>query len=447
MTAGSRSPRTIGVITAVVGTVLTAVIFSGVFRAPFTPSSRTVYANFERAPQLREGSQVRLDGHVEGKVTSIEPGDSGDVRVGMRIEDDAGPLYKDARARLGFKTLLGGVFYVDVQRGTPDAGPLGDSVIPLRNTTVQAELEDLTTAIRGDAVSGLRTLPGELAAGLSDADGAKRSLDTLSEIAPNADTALGALRGTEPGDDLPALIHAAEKTVKALDSDTDRIRTLVQGAAQTLDVTNRRSAELRATLDAAPSATFDMTTTFARLDRTLGAARELVRRLEPAAGDVAPTLSRLRPTLQATGALLRDARPVARLLPGTVSTLVSTAKDLGPLVEDIKPALERTDEKILPYLAREDPGTGKSTTVMVGGFLAGFGAGSAGQKDANGQFIRFPASVGASSVYLPCSSSLIDPDAASQLACDTFNDALTNYLNYLPKLGPTPGSTTGRGGR
>ncbi|WP_372787860.1 MlaD family protein [Paraconexibacter sp.] len=445
---GGQSTRTIGAITAILGLIVTAVIFSGVFRAPFAPGTRTVSANFERAPQLRTGSQVRLEGNVEGKVSAIEPGPTGrEVRVEMKIENDAGPIYKDATARLGFKTLLGGVFYIDLQRGTAAAGPLADSVIPLRNTTVQSEIEDVTTAIRGDAVSGLRTLPGELATGLSDGDSARNAFGTLTEIAPNADRALNAVRGREAGDDLPQLIHAAGKTVAALDSDTDRMKTLVEGAALTLDTTNRRSAELAATLDAAPSATYDMTTTFARLDRTLGNARSLVRRLRPAAGDVAPTLARLRPTLVDTAGLLEDAQPLTRVLPATVRNLVEASSDLGPLVKDVGPALERVDKTILPYLHREDPGTGKSTTVMIGGFLAGFGAGSAGQKDANGQFIRFPASVGASSVYLPCKSSLTDPDAASLLACDRFSDALASYLNYLPKLGPTPQRTTKKGGR
>lgn len=447
MSTAPRSPRTVGLVTIVLGAIVTLVIFTGIFRGPLAPDSRTVFANFERAPQLRVGSQVRLEGNVEGKVASIEPGAGGrEVRVEMEIEDDAGPIYKNATARLGFKTLLGGVFYIDVQRGTPGAGLLADSVIPLRNTTVQAEIEDVTTAIRGDAVRGLQTLPGELATGLSDGRSAGNAAKTLTEIAPEADTALRALRGRDAGDDLPELIQAAGQTVQALDSDNDRIKTLVEGAGQTLEVTNRRSAELRATIDAAPSATFDMTTTFRRLDSTLGNARKLVDKLEPAAADVAPTLAKLRPTLSDTAGLLRDARPLTRILPDTVENLVATASDLGPLVEDVKPGLERTDDVILPYLAKEDPGTGKSTTIMIGGFLAGFGAGSAGQKDTNGQFIRFPASVGASSVYLPCKSSLVDPDAAALLACDTFSDALANYLNYLPKLGPTP-QTTKKGGR
>jgi hypothetical protein len=73
--------------------------------------------------------------------------------------------------------------------------------------------------------------------------------------------------------------------------------------------------------------------------------------------------------------------------------------------------------------------------VMIGGTAAGFGGGSSGQLDENGRFIRFPASIGASSVYLPCTSSLIGTNSTSLLKCDGFNTALANYLSYLPKFG------------
>jgi hypothetical protein len=117
-----------------------------------------------------------------------------------------------------------------------------------------------------------------------------------------------------------------------------------------------------------------------------------------------------------------------------------------PLVDGVKPALAQVDQTILPYLWRKDPGTGKSTTVMIGGFAAGFG-GIAAQQDSNGHFIRFPASIGLTSAYVPCTSSIIDPSAPRLLACDTFSQALGNYLNYLPKLGPLNGGSARRASR
>lgn len=442
------TPSLLGKLAVVLFLGATAVIFSGAFRKPFEPDTRTVTANFERAPQLRAGDQVRLEGNVEGKVDSIEAGaDARQVRVTMKVENDSGPIYANARARLGFKTLLGGVFYVDLDRGSEGAGPLGAKVIPLRNTSVQAEIEDVTDIFRDGSVTGLQALPGQLATGLSDAAGVKGTLRTLGDVAPDASKGLTALRGREPGRDLPEVVDAVASTVRALDTGNDEVRTLVAGAAQTVRVTGQRSQELRATLSALPSVTFDMTSTFARLDTTLDIARGLVGRLQPAADDVAPTLAALRPTLDATSRLLRDARPLTRTLPATLGTLGVASRQLVPLVDDLTPSLTRLDQTILPYLARKDPQTGKSTSVMIGGFAAGFG-GSAGQQDGNGHFIRFPASIGASSAYIPCRSSFVDADAASLLACDTFNQTLANYLQYLPKTGFTAtGNTSGRAGK
>jgi hypothetical protein len=103
------------------------------------------------------------------------------------------------------------------------------------------------------------------------------------------------------------------------------------------------------------------------------------------------------------------------------------------LIEGVKPALSKVNDTVLPYLWHNDPGTGKSTTVMIGGFASGFG-GIAGQQDSNGHFIRFPASIGLTSVYVPCTSSIVDPTAPRLLACDSFSKALQTYLNYLPKI-------------
>lgn len=441
------TPGAIGVAAVIGLLVVTGIIFSGIFRAPFAPSSHLVSANFERAPQLRKGDQVRLEGNVEGKVSKIESGpDAQQVRVTMKVDKSAGPVYADARARLGFKTLLGGVFYIDLDRGTPSAGPLGDKVIPLRNTTVQSEIEDVTDVVRGNAVKGLQTLPGQLATGLSDPAATASTLHTLSDVAPAATTGLTALRGAQPGVDLPEVVDAVAKTVKALDTGNDDIRTLVSGAAATVQVTGRRGQELRTTISTLPSVTYDLTHTFARLDRTLDIAHGLVDRLNPAAPDVAPTLAALRPTLSSTGSLLRSARPLTRTLPGTLSTLGTASRQLVPLVDDLKPSLQRLDATILPYLARKDPQTGKSTTVMIGGFAAGFG-GSAGQQDGNGHFIRFPASLDTHSAYIPCRSSIVDADAASLLACDSFNTTVGNYLKYLPKIGTGSAAATGKAGR
>src|SRR5439155_27390892 len=122
-----------------------------------------------------------------------------------------------------------------------------------------------------------------------------------------------------------------------------------------------------------PGVTADLDHTLARLDGTLDNVRGLVTRLEPAAPDIAPTLAKLRPTLLVTNTLLHRLGPPVRVLKPVLVRVTGTGGKGGNILDDLKPYLERLDGKVLPYLGRDDPITGKSTIVMVGGTAAGFG--------------------------------------------------------------------------
>lgn len=448
MTTGQQARlRLIGASFIAVVLVLTVAIFAGVHRAPFEPDTRKVVVEFEHAAQLHKGDQVRLEGDVEGKVTEIEPSPTPEnARVTLSVEKDAGPIYADARARLRIKTLLGGSFYIDIDRGTRGAGPLGSKMIGTDRTSVQTEVEDLTDVFREDAVTGLQALPKEFGKALADPEPPAKVLQTVNDIAKDAGVAVYALRGQEPGEDLPRLVQSTSRAVAALNTPTDDIRTVVSGAAATLETTGRRSAELRQTIAAGPGVTYDMANTLARLDGTLDVARGLIGRLDKGVPLVAPTFKELRPTLPLADQTLRNATPLLREVGDTARAGGELGTELDPVLTGAQPTFKRADRTILPYLGRKDPIDGYSTTVMIGGFLAGFG-GVTTMQDQNGHYVRFPASLGgpnSPSLYVPCSSSIIDANAASQLACDTLNTALKTYLTYFP---PAPGSASKKGGR
>lgn len=433
MSAGSPRLKILGAGFVVVIALLTAVIFSGIFRAPFAPATTTITAEFDRAGQLYKGDQVRLEGNIDGKVTKVAPAGDGSeaLRATLAVEEEAGEIYADARARLRFKSVLGGSYYVELQRGTPGAGPLGDRVIARDRTNIQTELEDVTDIFRNGAVTGATTMPGELATALSDTQSPVELLKTLDDVSPDAIAALDAVRGQQKGQDIPELIDNASVAVAALDTPMDDIRTVVGGAAATLRTTGGRADEIRETLAAGPGVTFDLANTLVRVDGTLDTARGLIGRLEEGVPQIAPTLRDLRPTLVLTAETLENAKPVLRQAPATVQALTEVGPRLKPLLDGLRPGLDRTAETILPYLARKDPVTGYSTSTMIGGFASGFG-GIGNNYDQNGHFVRFPAAFGPGSSYIPCSSNLIDPGAPSQLACDSFNQAVETYFNYLP---------------
>lgn len=395
---------------------------------------RTVVAEFSAVPQLQTGDPVRVDGDKSGEVRKIEDlGGGRGARVTFDVEDQAGPLYKDAVVELRWRNLLGSSFYLEVDRGTPKSGDLGSTTIPRSHTRQQVELDDVTAVFEGGARSGLVTLPGELAKTFENPDVLPGLLNTAQRVSPAAFKALRGLRGTDQDVDLRRMITGTASTVQALQAPDDDLRRLVAGAASFLGTTGDRADALRSTLAQGPGVTASIRATLARLDGTLAGADTLVGKLDRSAADVGPTLAALRPTLGDTQTLLTRARPLVRALRPTAASLASVSAQGLPLIDALQPSLDRLDDSILPFLARKDPETGKPTSVMIGGTAAGFG-GAASQQDPNGHMIRFPASGGSKSVYLPCKTTFTDPSTAEILACDKLQDALQAYTSYVPNL-------------
>jgi phospholipid/cholesterol/gamma-HCH transport system substrate-binding protein len=424
----------IGTIAMVITGVITVAIFMGLHRKPFEGGKRTVVADFERAPQLHSGDEVRLEGNIEGKVTKVAVAPAAEqARVTMEIDKSAGEVYADARARVRELTLLGGHFFVEIDRGTKSRGPLGDAVISADRTSLQVEVDDLTDVFREGAYTGLQTMPQELGDAFADSAAPTEAIAAANQAAPDLSTAAKAARGVLPGSDLPKLIVQGARTTSALYSGNDDLRTLVSGAAATLETTGARDREIRQTIDASPSVAYDLDTTLGRLDRTLDLTDGLAVRLQRSAPTLAPALSSLQPALSELDRLLPAAPKLLTQLGLTLDALGRTQTTADAL-HAFRPTLNRLVQN-LADLNKIDPITEKPTSVMIGGTAAGFG-GVASIQDAAGHFVRFPASVGASSVYLPCRSSLIDGNAQTLLACDAANEAIEAYLGYLPK-GPT----------
>lgn len=420
-----------------------AMYYLGYAQELFRDKGRQVTAEFTTSAQLQEGDPVRVDGRNEGKVLEIRDlgGGRGAV-VKLDVADEAGPIYGNASVQLRWKGLLGSSFYVEIDRGTPAGGDLGSRVIPRDQNVVQVEIDDITEIVKGDVRAGMLNLPGQMSRGLRDPSTLPGLLDAVADGSPAIDKGVGALRGRTDGD-LRRLIKGTADTVAAIDAPRDELRTLVSGASATLRTTGARDAEIRSTLSDGPGVTRLVRATLARLDTTLDGADGLVADLQRSADDVGPTLAKLRPTLRSTSALLDRARPLVRTLRPTVTSLARLGTRGVPLIEALQPSIDRLDKTIFPYMSTPDPETGKPASVMIGGTAAGFG-GSASQQDANGHFIRFPASMGTKSVLLPCNTALVDPTASQLLACKQFNEVIGEYLEYATPLTGSPQTTKGK---
>jgi virulence factor Mce-like protein len=441
MTAEDRDVR-LGAIVLVVGTIALLIGVTGVFRNIVSPDpTRTVRAVFGTSLQLKSGSDVRLDGVNSGKVKDfqVHP-ETHTTTVEMEVQEDAGKIYADARAVIRVKTVLGGAFYVDIERGTPGRPELGDAVIPESRTDYQVELDDIVNQLRDGAREGLQILPGELADTFRDHQAPKELFDTITDIAPGATTGLNALRGQDLDRDLQGVLANVSATVDALNTPRDDIRTVIEGAAATLETTANRGDDIRATLRLTPGTEREVEATLDRLRTTLDLADPLVDKLVPAADDVAPTFAALRPVLVDASGLLDRAVPLLRTLRPAVTSIAGAARRGLPMVQQLTPSVRRLDKSILPGLSEIDKGTKKSTAVMIGGTFAGLASGAGGQMDVNGHFIRFPATIGSAPLNsIPCQIYFANPDSEEFLVCQDLEEALETYLNYNP-FGAVEGS-------
>lgn len=428
---------------------LLAISATGAYRLPFSPDRDTVSATFAGTARLQPGDPVRIDGVEVGEVEEISPaGDAPGGTVAMKVDRSVGRLYADASAAIKWRTLLGGSFVVELKRGTRSAGALGSNVIPERRTSTQVEVEDFISPYRGRAKAGLRTMFGELARAYRDPDAPARLLRTLDDVAPEVERGVGATRGERLDRDLRTLVSASARTVRALDTPTDDMQGMVEGAAATFETTAAREADLRRLIGRAPGVMRRTDRTLDRLDTTLRLADPLLARLRRPAERLAPTLASLRPVAVDGDRLLRGSVPLMRSLRPAVISLARAARDGVPLLDDLAPGLKRLDEKILPFMGEIDPKTGHSASQMIGPAYATLGPAAMAAYDRNGHYLRFPSAVGPNTVQTtPCQPLLTNPDRSELLACDSLQQALQDYFTYNP-LGPAGGSTpsSGRGG-
>jgi ABC-type transporter Mla subunit MlaD len=444
----SRSRLITGVITLVLGVGVTIGVMAGVIGPQlFHGGGHPVYAVFANTQQLLKGDEVHISGVNEGTVNSIKLNPGGrSSTVGMTIDNGAGPLYRNASAVLQWKTLLGGAFFIALNRGTPTAGPLRSHVIPESSTGNQVELDDVLSVENAGAERGLKTMLPQLATALSKSAPPANALGTLATVAPTVATGVSSLRGVDQDYDLQHLVTAASHTLAALNAPDNEVRGAVQGAAATLAVTAARAGDIETTLDDAPAAMNQTDTTFRQLDTTLGIADPLLDKVDTVASAVAPTFADLHPTAVGADRLLHTAKPLLQSLSPAMSSIASTALKGLPLIKALTPSLDSLQSDVLPYLNANDPATDHTTAEMIGPTLEALGPDIAGQEDQNGHFIRFPATAGSVPVYAACQVYLADPDAKQLLACETLQQALDSFLNYNPLTSVEGGTPSGPAG-
>lgn len=425
---GLSGTQLLGLVVVSLISAVSLLVFSGTLQKATRPGGKTVRAVFRDTGRLSAGDPVRIQGVRVGRVDDIklDPGARSST-VKLTVFKDGLPVYADARAVIRWRTLLGGAYAVDIERGSPGAGDIGDRTIPASRTNNQTELDDVLTALREPQRAGLRVLLAETPRALAEPDVLARVLDHLARVSPTVTRGVGAARGEQPGD-IRDLVASTSRTVRALDSSAAPLRDVVEGAAATLRTTARREADIRTTLTRGARVLPAARVTLARLDRTLATVNPLVDELQRPVRSIRPAVDALRPVAVDAARLLTEARPVLSALRPAVSSLSRASRTGAPLLSDISPAIAALAERILPRLAERDPVSRRTAYEMIGPTLATLDS-AAARFDSGGHLIRLSAQGGERPVQtLPCFTFVTDPTHQQLVSCQLLSDAFGELL-------------------
>jgi virulence factor Mce-like protein len=418
--------------------VLTLVAYCGFTRTiPFVgKDGDEVKAVFASATNLHNGNLVRVQGVDVGEVTKIERDPSGKgALVTMRVKQDGFKLHRDAHAALYWRTLLARNMYIELTPGSNDLPDLGGATIPLRNTETQVEFDQLLDSYDEDGRAGVQTFFRQ---GDKTLDGpeAGQAIEHLGPGLKPVSPAMAALRGTQPGSDLPGLADTAATTLAALARDEGALAGLIDGGASVLGVTAARRADLAGMLQRAPASLRDTRTTLKRLRTTLDVLDPTAADLRPGLRTADPAVRRATTALAAVSTLTPKALPALRDLQPALTSLRAASAEGSPLFKALDPTLKRLNDEVLPFLDQRDATTKLKNYEAIGPFFSVL-ASSSSQFDANGHMQRFMPGQGLDTVgALPCSVSLFDPESNGQLLkCKQAMRLLPQIIAGAPRKG------------
>ena len=385
----------------------------------------TLDAVVQSANELHGGSPVRIAGVNVGKVTKVRPGPGTTAIVELAIDDAGRPIHRDATLKIRPRLFLEGNFYVDLRPGSPSAPELRDGgTIPLAQTAIPVQLDQVLSALGKDTRDSLRTLIEQ--AGGALAHGGAQGIDASFAPAIPAYKGVAVLaqsaRGTQPGD-LRGTIADTERIVRALDDKRDQLASLISSFNVTAGALASRSAQLRASLrglsatlgETAP-ALRDVSASLPELERFAGQVRPLLRRSPQTLDLAAPLLVQLNALLQARElpALLASARPA-------VATLRAVEGPLTGLLAKVTPVSRCVQGHATPVLeSKLDDGRFSTNLPAYKELLDGFvGLASASQNfDGDGPAVRYNGGYGEqliSTGKLPSGDRLFGTSAAPLL--------------------------------
>ncbi|HEY1593423.1 MAG TPA: MlaD family protein [Solirubrobacteraceae bacterium] len=312
------------------------------------PGGRTWSAEFTNARGLVAGNDVRDDGAVVGRVTSIGLSRDGHALVRFQLSDRAAAPRGDAVAAIQAADLLGDN-YLSLSPGS-DRAPLRGA-IPAGRTVDEPRLDELLDAFAPNVRDGLQTLVLESGLAL-DRRGGALARATVA-LRPALEAAGGVLDELDAQNgSLARLIPSAQRVVTQLGDRSSDVGPVLDDLARTASATAGETTPLGQGLSALPATLAQVRGTAGRLSATAGAATGLSSRLEPATGVLAAAVRQLpglvdrargaAPTfgaaLAGAGSALAAGAPGLQELSASFPKLRSQAPSIAALMSELDAA-------------------------------------------------------------------------------------------------------------
>lgn len=305
-----------------------------------------VTATFADVGTLKPKLQVRENSVVVGKVADVRYENHHAV-VTLRL-DGHEPIYRNASAKILDESALAQKF-VNLDPGTPDAGPMGTGVIDeTRSENNASNLDELLNVFDPETRANLQTAVQALGTGLAghgqDINGAVRAAPGMLGDLGQVSTAL-----TAPDARVPALLASADRLTGQFGGHDQQLSDLVRDADTTLRAVQIDGGR-------------PLSNTLQDLPPTLRDARTALQALNKPLADVQSAFSTLQPGAAALGQATTDIRGVLREAVPPLDEVPDVADMAKPAVEDLTDAMTNL-QPVAPQL-RET--LGHTKTLLAG---------------------------------------------------------------------------------
>lgn len=346
------------IVLGVIG-VIVWLTFNSINGVPFRPRT-VVQAEFNNVHSLAVNDDVRQNSKRIGRVSALQVRGN---RALVTMELDGHPnVYRDAHAEIWDVSALAAKF-VELDPGTPQAGPLGNQIIPASSNVDSADIYQILDIFepktRESAMSFLRQFGGGMAghgADLHDFLGAGPALLTNVGVV-SQDLA-------SPEFNMPGLIGTGDRLVSRFRGREEQISSLIRQVDQTFQgIAVNNGTALKTVLAKAPQTLREVTPALDSLSPTLADTRAAMVDFRDGAkglGDATPELR----------GFLRDSVPVAHKVPGFSDDAKSPVSDLTDTVHQAQPLVDRARDTFdylrapLNVLAPYGPEIGQFFTRM-----------------------------------------------------------------------------------